>query len=70
MMKEDKVLYIHDMMHCSQVNCKLKDKCYRFFLGSEFGKHGHLYASWYMPNELDNDNKCEYYIDILNYTYK
>lgn len=54
--------YIHDMMHCSQEQCKLKDKCYRFWLGKEGKNHGYMYASFYMPEKIDNTKMCDYFL--------
>ena len=55
--------YQHDMMHCSQKECKLKDTCYRYWLGKELKNHDYQYASFYMPqNKEAIGDKCVYYI--------
>ena len=55
--------YTHDMMHCSQDKCKLKDKCYRYWLGTQAVKHGYQYASYYYP-EHEVTNGCDYYLTM------
>lgn len=63
--------YHHDLLHCFQEQCKLKDQCYRFWLGKEIRNTDFQYAYFYSPNlmppkeeELDN---CEYFIDLKDY---
>ena len=54
--------YQHDMMHCSQEDCKLKDTCYRYWLGQEMKNHDYQYASFYMPQDKEDIENCVYYI--------
>ena len=58
--------YNHDMLHCSQKQCKKKDKCYRYWLGENLKKSGFRYASFYYPQEPVTEG-CEYFVDIKNY---
>ena len=48
-------------MHCSQEECKLKDQCYRYWLGQELENTGFQYASFYHPEEPVT-NGCNYFI--------
>lgn len=57
--------YTHDMMHCSQEECKKKDTCYRYWLGQSFKNSGWRYASFYYPHEPVTEG-CEHYINIEN----
>lgn len=59
--------YQHDMMHCSQDKCKLKDTCYRYWLGVELKNTDYQYASFYFPQNKEEMDNCEYYLDIKNY---
>ena len=54
--------YQHDMMHCSQDECKLKDTCYRYWLGQELKKQDYQYASFYMPENKEKIENCVYFI--------
>lgn len=54
-------LYSRDYMHCSQDQCKLKDQCYRYWLGQEIKNNGFQYASFYYPKEPVTDG-CTYFI--------
>lgn len=54
--------YQHDMMHCSQDQCKKKDQCYRYWLGQEITNNGFRYASYYYPEQPVTEG-CEYYIN-------
>ena len=54
--------YNHDMLHCSQEQCKLKDQCYRYWLSQNFKGQGFQYASFYHP-EKPVTEECEYYIN-------
>lgn len=58
--------YNHDMMHCSQHQCKVKDQCYRYWLGQEIKKKDWNIASYYYPQEPVT-NKCKYFLNIKNY---
>ena len=53
--------YCHDYMHCSQSECKLKDDCYRYWLGQELKNSDHLYASFFMPQNKEEIENCRYY---------
>ena len=53
--------YNHDMMHCSQEQCKKKDQCYRYWLGKNFKEHDFQYASFFYPEKPVNEG-CEYFI--------
>ena len=55
-------IYQHDMMHCSQDQCKLKDQCYRYWLGQEIKNTGFQYASLYHPEKPVTDG-CNYFIN-------
>ena len=60
--------YQHDMTHCNQERCTLKDKCYRFRLGKEIRKTSHRFASYYYPSPKKIlGDKCEMFLDIKNY---
>ena len=50
------------MMHCSQEQCKLKDQCYRYWLGQEIKNTDCQYASFYHPEKPVTEG-CEYYIN-------
>lgn len=50
------------MMHCSQDQCKLKDQCYRYWLGQEIKNTGFQYASLYHPEKPVTDG-CNYFIN-------
>ena len=54
--------YQHDMMHCSQEEFKLKDTCYRYWLGQDMKNHGYQYASFYMPQNKEDIKNCVYFI--------
>ena len=54
--------YNHDMMHCSQEQCKMKDQCYRYWLGQEIKNQDCQYASFYHPEQPVAEG-CEYYIN-------
>ena len=54
--------YNRDMMHCSQEQCKLKDQCYRYWLGQEIKNQDCQYASFYHPEKPETEG-CEYYIN-------
>lgn len=58
--------YQRDMMHCAQHQCKVKDQCYRYWLGKEINNQGWSIASYYHPQEPATD-KCEYYLNIKDY---
>ena len=58
--------YNHDMMHCSQDSCKMKDQCYRYWLGKEMKNTDFQYASFYYP-EKPVTERCENFISIKNY---
>ena len=62
--------YNHDMCHCAQEQCKLKDQCYRNWLGQEIKNTDCQYASFYHPEKPAVEG-CEYYINkiISNYDY-
>lgn len=53
--------YQHDMMHCSQEECKLKDNCYRYWLGQELKNTEYLYTSFFMPQNKEDIKNCRYY---------
>lgn len=55
--------YNHDMMHCSQDECIMKDTCYRYLLGQSFKNSGWQYASFYYPKEPIIEG-CEHYIEV------
>lgn len=55
--------YQHDMMHCSQKECKKKKDCYRYWLGENIKHSGFQYASFYYPENPVIDG-CEYYLKI------
>ena len=54
--------YQHDMMHCSQEECKLKNTCYRYWLGKELKNHDYQYASFYMPQNKEDIENCVFFI--------
>ena len=58
--------YNHDMLHCSQERCKLRDKCYRYWLGKEIKNTSFKYASFYYPEQPVTDG-CEYFCKLENY---
>ena len=58
--------YFHDLMHCSQKECKAKDKCYRYWLGEHLKYSGFRYASFYYP-EKPVTEKCEHFINLKDY---
>ena len=61
--KTKKPFYQSDMLHCNNEKCKLKDKCYRYWLASKATG----IVSVYRPQDnLDRDT-CEYYLNIKNY---
>lgn len=43
--------YNNDMMHCSQDECRMKDTCYRYWLGQSLKNSGWQCASFYYPKE-------------------
>lgn len=53
--------YQHDMMHCTQDQCKLKDQCYRYWLGKEIKNTDFQYASFYRP-EIPVTDGCSYFV--------
>lgn len=54
--------YNHDMCHCAQEQCRLKDQCYRYWLSQNFKGHGFQYASFYHPDKPVIEG-CEYYVN-------
>lgn len=54
--------YCHDYTHCHQEQCKLKDQCYRYWLGQEIKNSGWTTASFYYPEKPVTDG-CTYYIN-------
>ena len=54
-------IYQNDMLHCAQDQCKLKDQCYRYWLGQNAKYSAAPYASFYYP-EKDVTNGCNYFI--------
>jgi len=50
--------YNRDMMHCSQEQCKLKDQCYRYWLG----QNARGTATFYHPEKPVTDG-CEFFIN-------
>ncbi len=58
--------YQHDMLHCSQQQCKKKDQCYRYWLGQGFKRAGFDYASFFYPQEPVTDG-YEYFLNIKDY---
>lgn len=55
--------YQHDMMHCSQRECKRRDTCYRYWLGEHIKESGFRCASYYYPQEPVIDG-CEHYLTM------
>lgn len=58
--------YQNDMLHCSQEQCKLRDKCYRYWLGKEIKHSGFRYASFFCPEQPVTDG-CKYFCNLKNY---
>ena len=58
--------YIHDMLHCKQQTCKLKDKCYRYFLGQEVKNSGFTTASLFSPQEPVTEG-CSHFVNKNDY---
>jgi hypothetical protein len=44
-------VYCNDMMHCHQTTCKLKDECYRYWLGENIKNTEFTLASYFYPKE-------------------
>lgn len=59
--------YNHDIMHCSQNECPLKDSCYRYHLGIEIGNTAYEYATFYQPENEEEILNCEHYLDIKDF---
>ena len=60
--------YIHDMTHCNQSQCKLKDRCYRYWLGQEIKNTDYQLAWFYAPSYEDFITKeCGMFLDIKDY---
>jgi hypothetical protein len=55
------------MMHCSQEDCKLKDTCYRYWLGQELKNTEYQYASFYLPKDKEDIENCKYFEDLKSY---
>jgi hypothetical protein len=64
-MEKRKPSYQNDMAHCGQDACKLKDICYRFFLGQEIKNTEYSIASFVRPAKIGND--CRYFLNKDNY---
>lgn len=54
--------YNSDYMHCSQNQCKKKDKCWRYWLG----QHCKGIASFYYPSEPKTEG-CEHFLNVKDY---
>ena len=55
-------IYQNDMMLCAQDQCKLKDQCYRYWLGLEIKNHDFQYATFFHPEKEVTDG-CSYFIN-------
>ena len=62
---DKKPSYIHDFAHCSKNECKLKNLCYRYFLGQEIKDTDWTCASFVMPDKTGNE--CAYFLNKNNY---
>ena len=59
---KDYHLYTSDVMHCRQEDCKMKTKCYRYWL-SQQKKDG--IVTMFLPDNTPEN--CEYYLNLKNY---
>lgn len=63
--KEHTPLYNHDVAHCKQDGCPLRELCYRYWLGTQVLKHGWTTAWYVNPPRIGND--CRYFTNKNNY---
>lgn len=52
---------IHDISHCNNDKCKVKEQCYRWLAYQELKKINYRYPFSMLLTE--GKNKCEYFID-------
>ena len=53
--------YQGDMLHCRNIKCKDREKCYRFWLGEKAKFYSGLVSMLQYDEACD---KCEYFLDI------
>lgn len=54
--------YTADYSHCNNDDCKLKNRCYRYFLHNK-AKEMKLEYVLYTVYKTENNERCNYFID-------
>ena len=58
-------MYNHDVTHCANKECELRNQCYRAWLADNMLAHG-WETGWFFKAQKTG-NECEYFTNINNY---